>query len=175
MFDFWLSIKDLPEQGQEFEVSDQEVWTVPIREFKIQARITQNIEARFFIYPGQNGYLIRGGLRGAVKIPCDRCFATKEIRLEATFELFEELEPAEKNDFYGQSFLRFSQGLPEINAGAMLWEQFLLAQPIKHLCSDNCQGLCSKCGQNLNLAACTCGQDEPDPRMAIFRNMKIET
>ncbi|MCF8103943.1 MAG: DUF177 domain-containing protein [Desulfohalobiaceae bacterium] len=175
MSDFWLSIKDLPEQGREFEVSDQEVWTVPIREFNIQASITRNLHARFSIFPGQNGYLIRGVLRGAVKIPCDRCSAAEEIGLDAAFEFFEESGPVTDKGFGGQSILRFSQGLPEINAGAMLWEQFLLTQPIKHLCSDKCQGLCPKCGQNLNLADCGCDRDEADPRMAIFRNLKINT
>ncbi len=38
--------------------------------------------------------------------------------------------------------------------------------PDKILCREDCAGLCAGCGVNLNLAACTCGPPEPDPRFS---------
>jgi uncharacterized protein len=36
-------------------------------------------------------------------------------------------------------------------------EEIILDYPIKPLCSDNCKGLCLKCGANLNEGGCSCG------------------
>ena len=36
--------------------------------------------------------------------------------------------------------------------------------PMVPLCSEDCKGLCLKCGQNLNLGDCGCEDDNIDPR-----------
>ena len=36
-------------------------------------------------------------------------------------------------------------------------EEIILDYPIKPLCSLNCKGLCTKCGNNLNQGGCNCG------------------
>jgi uncharacterized protein len=44
-------------------------------------------------------------------------------------------------------------------------EQVLLSLPSRTLCQPDCKGLCPRCGQNLNLAACNCNSTEQhDPR-----------
>ena len=43
-------------------------------------------------------------------------------------------------------------------------EQVLLSLPSRTLCKADCQGLCPRCGQNLNLAHCSCDQTPSDPR-----------
>jgi uncharacterized protein len=51
-------------------------------------------------------------------------------------------------------------------------EQLLLALPSRHLCREDCQGLCQKCGANLNDGHCSCEQGEVDPRWAALANLK---
>jgi len=50
----------------------------------------------------------------------------------------------------------------EIDLNELMREQFYLALPMKPLCSDNCLGLCTQCGTNLNMSTCDCapGLDE---------------
>lgn len=36
----------------------------------------------------------------------------------------------------------------------------------KHLCKDDCKGLCIKCGTNLNIADCSCNKKDVDPRLS---------
>ena len=43
-------------------------------------------------------------------------------------------------------------------------EQVLLSLPGRTLCQPGCKGLCPRCGQNLNQAACSCDQAPADPR-----------
>ncbi len=35
-------------------------------------------------------------------------------------------------------------------------EEIILGYPVKLLCNDDCNGLCSKCGKNLNSGPCSC-------------------
>lgn len=50
----------------------------------------------------------------------------------------------------------------------------LLELPMKHLCSDDCKGLCPMCGKNLNEEQCGCKEDTCDPRLAVLRKLLEE-
>lgn len=52
-----------------------------------------------------------------------------------------------------------------LDIGKALNDNIILNLPMKQLCSENCKGLCSKCGKNLNEAQCNCSEDGIDPRM----------
>ena len=41
---------------------------------------------------------------------------------------------------------------------------------IKNLCSDDCKGLCFKCGVDLNVEPCRC-KPEVDPRLAALAQL----
>ena len=57
-------------------------------------------------------------------------------------------------------------------------EQLELEFPSRFLCSDDCRGLCQKCGKNLNDGECGCSTKEVDPRLLplqkILDQMKKE-
>ena len=36
------------------------------------------------------------------------------------------------------------------------------------LCKDDCEGLCAKCGKNLNEGECSCDTRETDPRFDVL-------
>jgi len=61
----------------------------------------------------------------------------------------------------------------EINLGALLWQELVLALPIKVLCKAECKGICPECGKNLNQESCACDNEKLDPRMAALRDLKI--
>ncbi len=46
---------------------------------------------------------------------------------------------------------------PIIDLDPDIREEIILDYPIKPLCSQDCLGLCPKCGKNLNEGGCTCG------------------
>ncbi len=54
----------------------------------------------------------------------------------------------------------------------VLREQVLLAVPIKVVCSEQCKGLCPRCGRNLNHEGCTCPEPIPDPRWTALKDIK---
>ena len=50
-------------------------------------------------------------------------------------------------------------------------ENILAELPLKILCVEDCQGLCPKCGKNLNQGQCDCDLHEVDPRLAILATL----
>jgi uncharacterized protein len=50
-------------------------------------------------------------------------------------------------------------------------EQIMMEFPSRELCSDDCKGLCPKCGKDLNEGECNCPKKEIDPRLAILQKL----
>ena len=66
-----------------------------------------------------------------------------------------------------------------IEDGFLDMDEQLLAQlemefPIRFLCSDDCKGLCQRCGKNLNEGKCDCVEKEIDPRLAPLQKLLEE-
>jgi uncharacterized protein len=59
----------------------------------------------------------------------------------------------------------------EIDLAEVVREQILLDLPEQVYCSDDCKGLCPKCGSNLNLIDCNCIFSEIDPRWAALKGL----
>jgi uncharacterized protein len=50
----------------------------------------------------------------------------------------------------------------------------LLAVPMKRLCSENCKGLCTNCGADLNNGPCDCREEKMDPRWEPLQKLKLK-
>ena len=53
-------------------------------------------------------------------------------------------------------------------------EDIIVGLPLKPLCKQECRGLCTKCGIDLNLAGCGCAKKSGDPRWADLNKLKLE-
>jgi uncharacterized protein len=90
--------------------------------------------------------LLHGRISGTVTLACGRC-----------------LEP-----YLQPISLNISQAYPaelvEIDLDKELCELLILELPQKPLCREDCKGLCSQCGKNLNREQCTCTPVPADSR-----------
>lgn len=92
-------------------------------------------------------------------LECDRCTTGFKRVLKNHFEnlyLFEKDEP--KEDEIG--VYQLSPDSDKIDLSEDAVEYARLAVPMKILCSEDCKGLCIKCGANLNEKSCDCKEDE---------------
>jgi len=167
----WIDITDLPAQGREFSFSDPELWAEPARRYGMDVVPAQNVEASLTVIPQEDNCVVTGWIKGSVTMPCDRCTEPASFDFEQQFETFEELAPNDEDE--REPLLRENKGKLELDAGTILWEQFVLVLPAKPLCSEECKGLCPHCGADLNKESCDCKAEEGDPRLAALRNLKI--
>jgi len=54
----------------------------------------------------------------------------------------------------------------------MLREQLILASPMHPLCSEECLGLCARCGKDLNEGPCRCIEEPTGNPFEVLRTMK---
>ena len=58
-----------------------------------------------------------------------------------------------------------------LDLGELVGEELLLSFPMRFLCSEDCPGLCPKCGKPRRLGKCGCPEKEPDPRLAVLKTL----
>ena len=99
-------------------------------------------------------------LSTVLDLTCDRCTKAFSEEKEVVYEtlLATELEQDDNDDIV---LLEDD----ELDADELLRDVFILAMDSKHLCSEDCKGLCHGCGVDLNVEQCRC-QKEIDPRLA---------
>ena len=96
---------------------------------------------------------------------CDRCGKAFLQDKEAVCRcmLAEELQNGENDEI-----VLLEDG--KVDAGELARTAFILGMDSKTLCSEDCKGLCPRCGADLNLGPCSCGK-EPDPRLAALARL----
>ena len=107
---------------------------------------------------------LEGELTAEMTCVCDRCGAefdsTKVTPLDAVIV-------GEENEEFPEYFVLEGN---EIDLDEILSTCLILDMETKFLCSEDCKGLCSRCGKNLNLGPCGC-RKEPDPRFAVLEQL----
>ena len=98
---------------------------------------------------------------------CDRCATafTREVTYPIHAVLTDEPESDEFEDPWVFELENDCADLDDI-----VTTTFVLNMDSKLLCSEDCKGLCSRCGANLNLGSCDC-RPEPDPRFAALQQL----
>jgi uncharacterized protein len=96
---------------------------------------------------------------------CDRC--GREVRLPKVVEfqclLAEKLENGENDEI-----VVLEEG--QVDVEELARSAFILEMDSKILCSEDCKGLCSRCGADLNAGPCGCAK-ETDPRLLVLARL----
>ena len=97
---------------------------------------------------------------------CDRCgVAVKEPLTTAFSEAFTNVPERAADEaihvFHGD----------EIELFPYVEQAIFLALPMKTLCKEDCNGLCPRCGTNLNEKECSCEKSPIDPRLAVLADL----
>ena len=97
---------------------------------------------------------------------CDRCGepCEKEYSVKVGYVLVTELAGEEQDHILVVEDMT-------IDLDELLREEIILSIPSKHLCSENCKGLCVTCGKNLNEGECSCNKKQIDSRLEILKNL----
>ncbi|MDP2364975.1 MAG: DUF177 domain-containing protein [Ignavibacteria bacterium] len=106
-----------------------------------------------------------------VKFECDRCGTNYNSRLKSDYRMVYLMneQPAETESI---NVYYISRDEDNIDISNDVREFALLSVPMKRLCSEDCKGLCYKCGKDLNTENCICKEEEIDPRWKPLMNLK---
>ncbi len=122
--------------------------------------------------------MVTGRIEPLVELTCARCL--ESFRQVVAFDL--------QDEFYPSIDISSGAGLPLpkdpnvfiigsdhiLNLEEASRQYTILALPMKPVCRQDCRGLCSQCGTNLNLGTCQCIPQSTDPRLAALAELKTK-
>ena len=132
--------------------------------------------------------LLEGSFDATVAAPCKRCVKDVELKLPVKFALNLVPEHPSRGDDAGgdddgKSPRAGSFRIEEVDSepfdgkviqlDPIVREQLLLALPVSVLCKDDCKGLCTVCGQDLNEKECGHERKVVDIRLAKLKDIKL--
>ena len=111
--------------------------------------------------------VMTGNITTTIHGVCDRCASdyVSDVTFPIDVVLVKELSNEENEDEWVFPLEGDSADLDDI-----IRTVFVLNMDSKLLCSEDCKGLCCRCGKNLNDGPCNC-QKELDPRFAALQQL----
>jgi DUF177 domain-containing protein len=140
-------------------------------------RFTAPIAVQLEYYRAGTELFFQGQLAGSTGALCARCAEEFQSSIERPFRFImtprsiaAEAEPT--GDPTVGDYAVYDGD--EVDLSPLICEELLLALPTRPLCREECRGLCSRCGTNLNQGECRCPEPAGDPRLAVLRTLKIQ-
>jgi uncharacterized protein len=137
--------------------------------------LTRPVAVHLHLTRINDGLLARGDVRTGLEIACSRCLEPAEQPIAFHFE--EQFRPTidivtgqqikEDDDDAGIPVYAIdSNHLMDLDE--VVRENIVLETPMHPLCKPGCEGLCPRCGADLNKGACGCEPEAPSGPMAAM-------
>ena len=129
--------------------------------------VTEPVEASGVVRNTAGVLVMSGSVHTTIHGVCDRCASDFDAYVEFPIDvvLVTELSNEENEDEWVFPLEGDSADLEDI-----IRTVFVLNLDSKLLCKPDCQGMCCRCGKNLNDGPCSC-QKELDPRFAALKQL----
>lgn len=141
-----------------------------------EARLAGPVSGQVKLHRTNQGIFADGVAEVPVELECTRCLKTFtqtfSVPLRELFYPTIEVEtgvpvpPPENDDLSYPIDHNHVLDLREA-----IRQNLLVAKPIKTLCKEDCAGLCSQCGKDLNEGPCDCILDVEDSRFGSLRQL----
>ena len=122
-------------------VPSEQLCNIPSAEILTPIKVSGSVDLT-----GEHSAYVEGEISFTIKGECTRCLKIAEQEVVAVFN-----EQVEQNNEYGYSLVN-----DKINLVEIVDEAILLNMPVSLLCQEDCKGICSGCGVNLNDDDCKC-------------------
>jgi len=141
-------------------------------EYRVSAPVEVSLDIQKL---GGDAFGVTGRVSTTLQVECSRCIEPFDVPLDASFDL--RYVPHVENAGEGErevgeddlAVAYYREGMLDLID--LLREQFVLALPMKPLCTVTCRGLCPNCGTNLNTTQCDCAPKWEDPRLAALKSL----
>lgn len=102
------------------------------------------------------------------EVPCNRCL--KPVSVPVTIQVDEYLKESEIGTPEAVDEMSYLDGY-NLDTDKLIENEIMINWPMKVLCHEDCKGICTVCGKDLNEGECGCDRFVPDPRMAVIKDI----
>lgn len=146
-----IDVKNLADKREEF--SFDEKLELPRGDYMMH--IAVQIDG--LVYRRDSDYVVDGKVKTVLNLNCDLCLSAFETKLDFDLnEVYSETLDSE------EEFWELSDKTIDLKPAVIA--DIMLNLPMQILCSDDCKGLCPKCGHNLNNGDCGCDRGYVNPQ-----------
>jgi len=175
-----LKLDEIPEEGLHMKWKEDRASLLAYLEnlSKVDFDFETPLQSEVDIHKVGRSVLIKGSVQTHLRLQCVRCLKEFSYPLSSIYELTlhplketsltEETELGEKE--MESSF--FEEG--DLHLSEIACEQIFLEIPLQPICHETCKGLCSICGQDLNLSSCKCVKEEFVSGFAALNKLKLD-
>jgi len=176
-------LSEIPDEGLQLAC------VVPPDELKLEpddARVRGDLDLSVAVHKVDRGVHVQGELVGVFMRQCVRCLIEYEEPARIPFTAdYRDVEspatpPARRRQPTGDEAEEPAASLEEeedsyplagdrVELSEMLREHIILAAPMQPLCREDCRGLCSVCGQDLNERRCECPEERRNSPFMILQ------
>ena len=143
----------------------------PVKKIGLEEPFFDNFLLNLELQKSNSQIVLDSELILKAKFNCDRCgevFET-EVKSEDQIIYLFGTEP-EETESVNVKYLAYDA--EKIDISQELLDFAMLSVPMRKICSEDCKGLCYKCGINLNTGKCECKNEEVDARWLPLMELK---
>jgi uncharacterized protein len=164
-----IGLKDLRDDlsSLQFKATPQDL------ELKFEgADFVKLVEVQLNLRRSGDSFYCTGQAKTEVKLECSRCLEPYSHSLEAKLDFLVKVEKDKiEIEYKDQVEPLIFPGNRFFSIDNLIKETILLNLPMKPLCLEDCKGLCSECGVNLNISTCKCKKEKHDPRWGKLKDL----
>lgn len=101
---------------------------------------------------------VTGRVDAVVSTRCARCLKALELPLSIDIE-----------ETVGEEGVTLEGTVLDVDN--IVKNNILVELPIRFLCKEDCKGICSQCGADLNITECGCSHEQIDERFAVLKQL----
>ena len=170
-----FEIRDIPEGGLNLDLLAAK------EQFEINqpdCSLSDNIKLRGRLTKVEQGISFSGELQTILNVACTRCLILFPYNIETDIKahfipLDKEAKPRNEIEIKKADIEQEIYEGGKIDLRGSVRDQVLLELPLMHLCREDCKGICSECGSDLNSSQCKCQKEgHIDPRFAVLKEIK---
>jgi uncharacterized protein len=163
-----IQIAGLSEGVHEFSFRE------PVAEVDLGKEFSGEVEVDVMLEKSGKRFYVKADVRTGGIFSCDRCTSPFTLALRSTFQMYYIWDPGDAELLDPSEVHIIPAGLPIIDLAEDVRQTVLLAVPLKLLCSEDCRGLCPRCGVDLNKESCVCPPEEGEGRWETLRRFRTE-
>ncbi len=135
---------------------------IPVDELQLGEPFVDILTLDCEIDKSQHQIVIKCNLTISTQLNCDRCGVDYNKDFISDFTLLYLYEKSDiDEDKLNVNYLSANDDKIDLTKDVLEFAR--LSIPMKKLCSEDCKGLCVKCGTDLNENKCNCSDDETNP------------
>jgi uncharacterized protein len=141
-------------------------------ELGLPSGFPDGVEIKATLEKTSRQFLLKASIATTAEVLCDRCVAPFRRPLGSRYQMHYVWDESDAERIDASEVQVVLPGQTVIDLADDVRQTVLLSFPLKNVCREDCRGLCSQCGRNLNEGSCDCKETHVDGRWDKLKELQ---